>query len=54
MYMISNGFCKVHVIDKQHANGKMEEIDIRVLQKGNYFGEVSAIYDMQRTASVTS
>ena len=33
---------------------KMEEIEIKILKKNDYFGEVSLIHDGYRTASVTS
>ena len=32
----------------------MEDIEVKTLKKGDYFGEVSLIYDLRRTASVTS
>ena len=54
MYLINDGFCRVHVCDKNTASGKMQDETIRVLEKGDYFGEVSLIYDLRRTASVTS
>lgn len=54
MYLINDGFCRVHVCDKNSGTGKMQDETIRVLEKGDYFGEVALIYDLRRTASVTS
>ena len=54
MYLINDGFCRVHVCDKQQASGKLEDYDVCTLKKGDYFGEVSLIFDLRRTASVTA
>ena len=54
MYMISDGFCKVHIEDKSPETKKLEDIEIKTLSKTDYFGEVSLIHDGYRTASVTA
>ena len=54
MYMISDGFCKVHLEDRSPKTKKLEDIELKILAKTDYFGEVSLIHDGYRTASVTA
>ena len=54
MYLINDGFCRVHIYDKSPTNNRMQDIDVKVLKKGDYFGEVSLVYDLRRTASITA
>ena len=54
MYMISDGFCKVHLTDKDPHTKKFEDTTVKILTKSDYFGEVSLIHDSYRTASVTA
>ena len=54
MYLISDGFCKVHMEDKSPVTKKLEDIELKVLAKTDYFGEVSLVHDGYRTASVTA
>lgn len=50
MYMISKGEVEVQILsDKKHG-----EPEYRSLLPGDYFGEISLVYQCKRTASVTS
>ena len=50
MYFVSKGQCIVNVVDETGV----EHEGIRILEKGDHFGEVSLIYKTQRTATVLS
>ena len=55
MFMINEGFCKVHIDeDKTRANEKQEDTQLKILAKTEYFGEISLVHDGYRTASVTA
>ena len=48
MYYVSKGECIVNVVDETGA----EHEGIRVLQKGQHFGEIAVIFKCHRSASV--
>lgn len=50
MYIIAKGEVEVCVIDES----KHRVLDRRILMVGDYFGEISLIYQCKRTAEVTS
>ena len=56
MYLINDGFCKVHIWakDPDKKSNKPEDITVKMLKRGDHFGEVSLIHDSHRTASITA
>ena len=53
MYIISQGTCSVTIYDTDFISGKMKDIEVRILEKNAYFGEISLVHDSVRTATVT-
>lgn len=53
MYLINDGFCKVHIYGRTDK-GKVEDHTLRMLKRGDHFGEIALIHDSHRTASVTA
>ena len=53
MFIISQGSCDVTIFDRSLKTDKMDDLFIRKLDHGEYFGEVSLIFDSVRTATVT-
>ena len=56
MYLINDGFCKVHIWakDPEKKSNKCEDITVKMLKRGDHFGEISLIHDSHRTASITA
>ena len=54
MYLINDGFCKVHIFGRGEKSPKVEDHIVRILKRGDYFGEISLIHDSHRSASVTA
>ena len=56
MYLINDGVCKVHIWakDPEKKGNKYEDITVKMLKRGDHFGEVSLIHDSHRTASITA
>ena len=56
MYLINDGFCKVHIWakDPKKKSNKCEDITVKMLKRGDHFGEISLIHDSHRTASITA
>jgi CRP-like cAMP-binding protein len=52
MYFIAKGTCKVVVHDK--FSQRQESHQVRIIDEGCHFGEISMIYGCPRTATVTS
>lgn len=52
MYLIEEGECVVSIDDKDQI--KKNKKPVRVLRTGDYFGEVSFIYNAHRSATVTA
>ena len=52
MYIISQGNCNVSIYDIEETTGKMQDMKVRSLRHGDYFGEISVIYDSVRSATV--
>lgn len=53
MYLIQQGSCKVSIYDVNPRTKKLEDIQLKVLNKSDFFGEISMIHDSVRTATVT-
>ena len=49
MYLIADGACQVMILD-QRKNMKLGKL----LRSGDYFGEISLIYDCPRSATIQS
>ena len=41
------------IYDRDYFTGKMKDIEVRILEKNSYFGEISLVHDSVRTATVT-
>ena len=54
MYLISQGACNVSVYDKikKSSSRKLQDVHVRRLEKNDYFGEISLVYDSVRSATV--
>lgn len=49
LFFISSGVCEVEVLDHSKQSHK-----VKLLQQGHYFGEISAIFGIERTATIRS
>ena len=54
MYLINDGFCKVHIYGRGDKSANVGDHTVRILKRGDYFGEVSLLHDSHRSASVTA
>ena len=52
MYFIAKGTCKVVVQDK--FNHRQESHQVRIIDEGCHFGEISMVFRCRRSATVTS